>query len=480
MFEHANQGSLLDFFERNELPRERNELCGLWWSLINLLLGLEHIHSLKHDPRNSRYSTVSCVHRDLRPGNIFVFKQGNPTDYRYQFKIGGFEMSSVALVKTMNKTVRSPGKQSTEMYGAPELTYRYADLEDIDYDALWEIDIWSFGCVLFECLVWMTCGSRGLSDFFQMRQNETDGDLRHKSPGYSGCFHNGTTRVQAVKDMMELVMKRRRLFDDLSGPIGDLILKNMLIPSSSRRLNARTLLPRFEKILEAKPRPTEHLEIFNSDSGIAPILEGRPSQEDIGDKADQVNDQAIYSTGSHTLSYGLQNLESTDPRMPNSTTGSRRSHHGSTKSHSSNEARDTQESFGSPTSMEPVSKEQAQTSTSLPHMPHLVSHSPIQIGLDASTAASDLENESYRTSVYNIQPAGEPRLSHDRMSGRNPLGSVGKGYALVRIPEVLQWIESKKKGLAPEPLPDHDRAMWATNGRGQVCRLLCITSITVC
>lgn len=484
MLEYADQGSLLDFFNRNELPLERHELCGLWWSLSNLLFGLEHIHGLEQDPRNSGYGTIRCVHQDLKPGNIFVFRKGDSTDYRYQFKIGDFGMSSVALVKTMNKSARNPAEPSTKMYGAPELTTRYAALEDIDYGTLWEMDIWSFGCVLFECLVWMTCGSRGLSAFFRMRQNETDADPRHKSQGYSGCFHNGTARVQAVAGMMRLVMERRRLFDDLSEPIGDLILNNMLIPSSKRRLDARTLLPRFEKILEAETQPTGHLENSNSDSLIALNQEGRLSQEDRGDKAVQVNDQARYSTRRDTHSYEPQNLESTESRMPNSTTGSRRSRHGSTKSHSRNGTRETHESFGSPPSMEPLDKEQARTSQSTPHTPQSV-HSPTQIGLVASPAASDLEAEPYRNSVYNGQPAGKPLSFSDRTLGKNSShgpanetsGNGVKPYEVVKIPEVLQWIEKKKKGRAPEGLPDYDRAMEQINGREQVCRFLCISFV---
>lgn len=487
MLEYADQGSLLDFFSRNELPLERHELYSLWWSLSKLLFGLEHIHNLEQDPRNSILGTIRCVHQDLKPGNIFVFRQGDGADYRFQFKIGDFGLSSVALVKTMNKSVKSPAEPSTKMYGAPELTYRYADLEDIDYGALWEMDIWSFGCVLFECLVWMTCGSRGVSAFFKMRQNETDRDQRHKSQGYSGCFHNGNTRIQAVDDMMLLVKRRKRVFDDLSGPIGDIILNDMLIPSSKRRLDARTLLPRFEEILEAETRPTEHLETFNSDSPITPTQERSFSQEDRGDKSVQVNDQARWSIGRESHSYGLQNLESTESRMPNSTTGSRRSRHGPTQSRSSNEARETHVIFGSPTSMEPVDKEQARTSPSEPLAPHLVSHSPIRNRRGASSASSDLGQEPYCTPVYNGWPGGRPLSFNNLITGSSPAyastnvtpGNGVKPYAVVKIPEVLRWIEKKKSRRATEALPDHDRAMQQINGREQVCRLLCISFFNV-
>lgn len=260
MLEYTDQGSLLDFFNRNELPLERHELYGLWSSLSNLFIGLEHIHRLEQDTGNTNQGTIRCVHQDIKPANIFVFRHSDKIPYHYQFKIADFGMSSIALVRTGNKSVKSPDNMSTKMYGAPELTQHYPSLDSVDYGALWDIDIWSMGCVLFEVLVWTTCGSRGLSEFFEMRRQETDTIPNHASQGYSGCFHNGTARIQAVDKMKDLVVERRRVFDDLSGSIGDLILKEMLRPSNTSRLEARTLLHRFGDLLEPGKQDSKHQE----------------------------------------------------------------------------------------------------------------------------------------------------------------------------------------------------------------------------
>lgn len=487
MLEYTEQGSLLDFFNRNQLPFERHELYSLWKSLSNLFIGLEHIHGLEQDHRNSDIGSIRCVHQDLKPANIFVFRQGDSTEYRYQFKIGDFGMSSIALVRTMSKSIRSPDNASTKMYGAPELTNPYPDLDHIDYGTLWEMDIWSMGCVLFEVLVWMTCGSRGVSAFFRMRQAETDSDPRHTSQGYSGCFHNGKARIQAVDDMMELIMQRRRILDDLSGPIGDLLLREMLIPSNRRRLEARTLLPRFEEILEAEKRPPDQPENFEPQARARTIRGGsRPqsgmAKDDGGDKGFQVNDQARYSTIQGIREHELQRRESTEPRASRSMVGSRHSRHGANESRSSSEALRMNEASTSATSMVPSDGEQVRQSRSVTEDTRGISNMLTQAGGVAMSALEDPEHTPDRATVPDDRLRGETLPFNHRSHGESPsyntLGAASssnikgpKPYARVTISQVLQWIDKKKrKGWAPDPLPDHERAMREIDGREQVCR----------
>lgn len=488
MLEYTDQGSLLDFFNGNQLPLERHELYSLWESLSNLFIGLEHIHNLEQDHKNSDLGTIRCVHQDLKPANIFVFREGDSTAYRYRFKIGDFGMSSIALVRTMRKSIRIPEKASTKMYGAPELTNPHPDLENIDYGTLWEMDIWSMGCVLFEVLVWMTCGSRGVSAFFRMRQEETDSDPRHTSQGYSGCFHNGKARIQAVDKMMDLIMQRRRIFDDLSGPIGDLLLRQMLIPSNKRRLEARTLLPRFEEILEAEKRPPDQSETFEPQALTQTIHGGsRPqsgmAKDDGGDKGYQVNDQARYSAFQGIRGYEPQRLESTESRASRSIVGSRHSHRGVNESRSSNEALRMHEGSTSATSMVPSEGEPAQQPRSMTDDTRVISNQLTNVGNVVLSTLEDPEYKPDRTSVQGRRLGGEtlpsnhhlPRehLSYSSLGAASSSNINGpKPYARVTISQVLQWIDKKKrKGWAPDPLPDHERAMREIDGREQVCRI---------
>jgi serine/threonine protein kinase len=473
MLEYADGGSLLDFFNRNQLPLDRQELYGLWWSLSSLLFGLEHIHGLNQHHRNSSLGTIRCVHQDVKPSNIFVFREGDDSaSYKYRFKLGDFGMSSIALVRTANKSARNPSEPSTKMYGAPELTNRYEDLEGIDYGTLWEMDIWSFGCVLVECLVWTTYGTRGLDAFFRMRRKETDLDVRHRSQGYSGCFHNGNTRLRAVDDMMSRFMEGKRMFDDLSERIGDLILREMLRPSGKQRLEARALLPRFEEILEAQPGPSETPETSNLHSPTDPAIEPK------GYRVPQLTNQARSPSGNETHGCGLQLLESTESRTPKLFTGSSYSYRRRNISRSSNETREAYDTttVPSPTSRETVAREQVNTPPLLPHELNLASPIPIEGGPGPLPDVSDLEQRPDRTSV-NVRTTqknlshttgqGHSSASENAISGRNANGP--RPYTVVKIPEVLDWIADKKKGWAPQPLSDHQRAMQQIDGREQVC-----------
>lgn len=488
MLEYTGQGTLFSFFNRNELPLERHEVHGLWQSLSKLFIGLDHIHNLDHGSKNTTSGAIRCVHQDLKPTNIFVFKRGDSNSYQYQFKIGDFGMSSLALVKTRNKSIRSQDNASTKMYGAPEQTKRYAAQDDIDYGTLWEMDIWSMGCVLFEILVWMTCGSRGLLAFFQMRQEETDTDRRHRAQGYSGCFHNGTTRIQAVDNMMKLVMERRRVFDDLSSPIGDLILNEMLIPSNKRRLEARTLLPRFEKILEAETRPPDHSGSFEAQSLITPTQGGGPFQggtieEDRGDDGPHEHEQArTYATGRGTRDFEHQRLKSTGLRASSSLTESRHSRREWNESHPISEVVPKREISTSERTIQSPERTQFLQSSLITDSPRPISRTPVNIGLGnriSNLTLEDSEKQPAHTSIYDhrrtwISPSSDYRPDDGDSPRRSRIeesGSQAKPYAVVTINEVVNWIEKKKNGWMVEPLRDHERAMREIKDREQVCRI---------
>lgn len=460
MLEYTDQGSLWDFFNRNEWPLERHELYDLWSSLSNLFVGLEYIHSLERRSKNRNDGTIRCVHQDLKPANIFVFRQDDSTSYRYHFKIGDFGMSSIALVRSTNKSVRGPDNDSTRMYGAPELTNHYPALAGIDYGALWDIDIWSMGCVLFEVLVWTTCGSRGLSEFFRMRQRETEIVPKHTSQGYSGCFHNGKTRIQAVDTMFDIINRRKRVFDDLSDSIGKLILKEMLRPSEKSRLEAKTLLHRFEEVLESGNQHPDLLDTTASQPGGGPSYRGTAEERSDG-KGFQEREPAT----THETDRAMHDDESQRPESTSaSLSRARSSRRGANESHSSIETRPKHEESISATSIQRSDRGNAQKSSSAQVVPHV----------EAISAQTDVDD--HRRS-QNPPPASDP--SHSRhiphslphvASGSNAIGP--EPYARVTIDQVLQWMNDKKKNVwAPEALRDHERALREINGREQVCHI---------
>lgn len=365
-------------------------------------------------------------------------------------------MSSIALVRSTNKSVRVPDNDSTRMYGAPELTNHHPELASIDYGALWDVDIWSMGCVLFEVLVWTTCGFRGLEEFFQMRQRETEIVPKHTSQGYSGCFHNGKTRIQAVDTMFHIVKRRKREFDDLSDSIGELILREMLRPSEKSRLEAKTLLHRFEEVLEPGNRLPDPLDTGTSLPGGGSSHHGT-AEEGTGEKRFQRREQARMYATDRTHDYESQRPESTS----GSVSRARSSRRGATESHSIIETRPTHEGSISATSVKHSDRGIPQKSSLVRDDPHL-EEIPPQTDVD-----------DHRSS-QNPQPAGERshigHTFHGSPAVTSWSNSMGpEPYARVTIDQVLKWIEKKKSGPPPEALRDHERAMREIKDREQVC-----------
>lgn len=493
MLEYTDQGSLWDFFKRNELPLEKHELYYLWTSLSNLFIGLDYIHSLEQVSINSN-SEVRCVHQDLKPANIFVFKQGDENSYRYRFKIGDFGMSSIALVRSRSKSIKSRDNASTKMYGAPELTHHYSDLDDVDYGVLWDTDIWSMGCVLFEVLIWTICGSRGLSEFFRMRQRDTENVPRHTPQGYSGCFHDGKKRIHAVDEMKDLAMQRKRVFDDLSDSIGNIILKEMLRPSDKSRLEARALLHRFGDILVAEEGLPIHPGTVNRQSmAITALGEGRSpggmggmGVELRGFDGFQEHEQArSHATGQGMQDYGHQRSESMELRAKGSLVRSRNSRHGAAESHSTIEARPKHAESVSATSFRPESV-LSRRSAPVQCDPNLISQSPAsmeRVSSSSNPAVEDLEQNTAHSSLYDYQTRGGTALANDQSRVVRPSygslstvsGSRVKGpepYATVTIAEVREWIDRSKKDRTIKPLRDQERALREIKDREQVCCIL--------
>lgn len=110
-------------------------------------------------------------------------------------------------------------------------------------------DIWSFGCVLSEALIWSVFGISGLQEYRQLRHDATESIQKMKNTAYSGCFHDGTNVSSAVRIMHDRVRARRP-------PIFDLvqIIDDMLEGNHEHRPDAPVVRRRLFTALEAARR----------------------------------------------------------------------------------------------------------------------------------------------------------------------------------------------------------------------------------
>ncbi|KAI1357375.1 kinase-like domain-containing protein [Xylaria arbuscula] len=167
LLEYCSQGTLLDLFQDGwYLPRTQEEAHALWAAALHLLEGLDFLHS--------KGGNSLVLHQDIKPANIFVFKETQPgKPDKLFFKLGDFGMSSTTY-PSVEGEAEGPDNQGSRMYSAPEIAaWAESDQHIIRRMTKWASDIWSFGCVLYELALWMAKFERGRIEFREARIEAT-------------------------------------------------------------------------------------------------------------------------------------------------------------------------------------------------------------------------------------------------------------------------------------------------------------------
>lgn len=152
MFSWASGGNLRDFW-RNKLPSptlSSETVLQAITQLRGLVDALYALHNFRQD------DGASFRHGDLKPENILVF----PDDSA----LGTLKMSDMGLAKfhsnaTELRNFATGTRFGTLRYEPPEAVLRGESPRSRLYD------IWSFGCITLELLVWLLYGQDGLDKF---------------------------------------------------------------------------------------------------------------------------------------------------------------------------------------------------------------------------------------------------------------------------------------------------------------------------
>lgn len=168
-------GNLKEFWEKGcpDLGIARRDPNIVKWisaQILGLSKALKLIHYCEIDDANRQGLTADELkrlhgrHGDLKPENILWFKdQKSVSDQAVTgvLQIGDFGFADFHSKNSRSLVRRSAVNGVTETYSAPEF--------DVTRQVSPQFDIWSFGCILLQFVVWYMYGWHGIEDFSSER-----------------------------------------------------------------------------------------------------------------------------------------------------------------------------------------------------------------------------------------------------------------------------------------------------------------------
>jgi serine/threonine protein kinase len=177
----ADGGNLKDLWETQVQSEARHFGLAMWMSaqLLGLARALQKIHYCRED-LNSNDSTSPDGgvqeygrHGDLKPENILWFKDksgiGGERSSLGTLKIADFGFADFHSKHSRSNVQRSAVGGFTQTYSAPEF--------DVDERVSPQYDIWSFGCIMMQFVVWYLQGWAGVEEFSKARAMDSKGAL---------------------------------------------------------------------------------------------------------------------------------------------------------------------------------------------------------------------------------------------------------------------------------------------------------------
>lgn len=143
---------------------------------------------------------ISRTHQDIKPANILISRPLSPSEPRIVFKLIDFAFTNFQRWSKL-EDAHDFDQGGTQLYSAPELCRHDRFLQHSTLPVETNIDTWSFGAVLSETLVWSTLGKEGVEKYAKRRLDATRGHPLLEKGGYEGCFHDGVTVLDVVREM---------------------------------------------------------------------------------------------------------------------------------------------------------------------------------------------------------------------------------------------------------------------------------------
>jgi serine/threonine protein kinase len=311
VMEWANGGSLQHFWAENQNPHRypsASQVMELLMQFRGLAQALKSMHYYNADqkqentgltPNKAAENNLGNLwrHGDVKPSNILVFK--DPATWLGRLKLGDLGRAKRHDIRTGARNI-----PTTEMFG----TWEYSPPEIWTHPTLpWSrlFDTWSFGCVLFESVLWLLYGATKLKEVERLGRESTNGSpywtyesTRIDQRSAKICeepsawiedildSHPECQEPSAMRDLIKMIRDKLlvvRLSQDSTSP------------TERYRANSLVLCDAFEEILSRAQTDSSYL--FKGESGPQGREPAIPSVGEVVPKVALLEPNRIISPG---------------------------------------------------------------------------------------------------------------------------------------------------------------------------------------
>lgn len=250
--EYVHGGTLLDYLRSTDPPKTRQDIHDFWISLLNILKGLHSVHQITNHAKHA--AEYRLVHEDLKPDNILLARDESQSIYQFQAKIADFGCSNLLTMNQNGKDRVRLDQHSDATYSAPESSHQQISMLRHPERPAGASDVWAMGCIFSEVGAWLVFGQAGVKTYLVKRHNEICDLKIFEGSDLSYCFHNGSEVLRAVGEMHRLIIESAHPSDNVTGRILEVIRNYMILHDISSRWQAKTLMEKFQHILDGYPR----------------------------------------------------------------------------------------------------------------------------------------------------------------------------------------------------------------------------------
>ncbi|KAI8625091.1 hypothetical protein F5Y19DRAFT_479965 [Xylariaceae sp. FL1651] len=258
VFPWATGGNLLDYMKKQTVERDlegkiqSSALCWALGQIRGLADGIRGLHIM-----NAR-------HGDIKPNNILLFPIPE-NQSKYKLVIADAGLAKIHQLSTSKRSNFTTTKHVSKMHQPPESVANGAGGVILSR----RYDIWSFGCVMFEILVWLV---RGLNEYKMFLRSMTQ-DSANEEPLHFWFVENSVKGLSSTVEDWKGRLSRsiqedpgpvRREFKDALSKLLNLVMTRLLVIDPENRADAVEMWEDIEKICGNDPLDFDQLRVSTS------------------------------------------------------------------------------------------------------------------------------------------------------------------------------------------------------------------------